>query len=80
MKHRPILPVLVAVAAVAGCGSDESRNLTAAEERALDNAASMLDDDVVDVSPDSLTANVEEFEAVEETAEAPVANAAANAQ
>ena len=71
--------VLAGLALLAGCGSDEgSGGLTAEEERQLDNAAQMLDDNMIDVSPDSLVANEAELEAME--AEANLAeNAAANA-
>jgi len=56
-----------AAAALAGCGDDENRGaLTAEEERLLDDAASMLDDNVIDASPDSLVANEAELEAIEE--------------
>ena len=56
-----------AAAALAGCGGDENRGaLTAEEERMLDNAASMLDDNMIDASPDSLVADEAELEAIEE--------------
>ena len=81
MTKRLAYLALAACAALAGCGSNEgSGELSAEDERRLDNAASMLDDNMVDVSPDSLTANVEELEALEESTEPPVANAAENAQ
>jgi hypothetical protein len=80
MTLRLAFLALAAGIALAGCGSNEgSGELSAEDERRLDNAAAMLDDNMVDVSPDSLTANVEELEALEERAE-PVANAAENAQ
>ena len=52
-----------ALAALGACGdSDEGRGgLTAEEERQLDNAAEMLDGNMVDASPDSLVANEAEF-------------------
>ena len=81
MTKRLAFLALAACAALAGCGSNAgSGELSAEDERRLDNAAAMLDDNMVDVSPDSLTANVEELEALEEGAEPPVANAAENAQ
>ena len=43
--------------------------LTAEEERQLDNAAAMLDDNMIDVSPDSLVANEAELEAIDAEAE-----------
>jgi hypothetical protein len=53
------------VAALAACGSSEpaAGGLTAEEERALDNAAAMLDSNNIDVSADSLVANEEGDEA-----------------
>lgn len=81
MKLRLAFLALAAGVGLAGCGSNGgSGELSAEDERRLDNAAAMLDDNMVDVSPDSLTANIEELEALEESAEAPVANAAENAQ
>jgi hypothetical protein len=81
MTKRLAFLALAACAALAGCGSDAgSGELSAEDERRLDNAAAMLDDNMVDVSPDSLTANVEELEALEEGAEPPIANAVENEQ
>jgi hypothetical protein len=58
--------VLAGLALLAACGRDEgSGGLTAEEERQLDNAAQMLDDNMIDVSPDSLVANEAELEAME---------------
>lgn len=55
-----------ALGLLAGCGDNEGRGgLTAEEERQLDNAAAMLDDNMIDVSPDSLVANEAELEAME---------------
>jgi hypothetical protein len=52
------IAVLAAVAAIAACGRPEGRGgLTSEEERQLDNAAKMLDDNMIDTSPDSLTLN-----------------------
>ena len=80
---------LVGVAAImlmglAACGQEEGRGgLTAEEERQLDNAARMLDENMVDMSdvaPDSLVANEAEIEAMEAEAGNAEANAAANGQ
>ena len=78
MRTVPRLSVLAALALLAGCGRDEgSGGLSAEEERQLDNAAQMLDDNMIDVSPDSLVANAAELEALD--AEANLAdNAAGN--
>ena len=58
--------VAAAAAALAACGDDTNRGaLSAEEERMLDNAASMLDDNMIDVSPDSLVANEAELQAME---------------
>ena len=66
MKGRSGLGLAAAAALLAGCGSDEGRGgLTAEEERQLDEAAKMLDDNMIDVSPDSLVANEAEVEAME---------------
>jgi hypothetical protein len=57
---------VAAAALLAGCGDNEGRGgLTADEERQLDNAAAMLDDNMIDVSPDSLEANEAELEAMD---------------
>lgn len=66
MKGRTGLALAAAAALLAACGSDEGRGgLTAEEERQLDEAAKMLDDNMIDVSPDSLVANEAEVEAME---------------
>lgn len=64
---KKILAIMLAAGAVlAGCGDDEGRGgLTAEEERQLDEAARMLEDNMIDVSPDSLVANQAEMEAIE---------------
>ena len=60
------LGLLAALALLAGCGRDEgSGGLSAEEERQLDNAAQMLDDNMIDVSPDSLVANAAELNALD---------------
>ena len=80
MKTRLTLPALAAFSLLAACGNEEGRGgLTAEEERQLDNAARMLDDNMIDVSPDSLVANEAELEAMEAEG-APVNDSAANAQ
>ena len=66
MNIKLKLPVLATLALLTACGSDEGRGgLTAEEERQLDNAASMLDENMIDVSPDSLVANAAELDAIE---------------
>jgi hypothetical protein len=66
------LATLAAVFALAGCSSQPTAGgLSADDERALDNAAAMLDQpNVFDAAPDSLTAN--------EAETAPQENGAAN--
>ena len=59
---------LAMAALLAGCGDNEGRGgLTAEQERQLDNAAEMLEDNMMDVSPDSLVANEAELEAMDAT-------------
>lgn len=66
MKKSLALALVPAFILLAGCGEQRGEGgLTAEEERQLDNAAAMLDDNMVDVSPDSLTANETELEAME---------------
>ena len=66
---RSLTLAFVAALALAACGQEEGRGgLTAEEERQLDNAAQMLDEnmaDISDVAPDSLVANEAEIEAME---------------
>ena len=51
---------------LAACGSDEGRGgLTAEEERKLDEAARMLDDNMIEVPSDGLVVNEAELEAME---------------
>ena len=66
MKTRLSL-ILAAVATMtAACGDRTTEGgLTADEERQLDNAAKMLDDNMIDASPDSLVANEAELDAME---------------
>ena len=75
MRISPnILSGAAALALLAGCGGGDqgAGGVTPAEERALDNAAAMLDSNNIDVSADSLVANeaavvAEENAAVGET-------------
>ncbi len=61
-----LFPLVGTVLLLAACGEQEGRGgLTAEEERQLDNAAKMLDDNMIDVSPDSMVANEAELEAME---------------
>ena len=49
---------IAALALLAACGRQEGRGgLTADEERQLDDAAKMLDDNMIDVSGDTLSDN-----------------------
>jgi hypothetical protein len=80
---RASIAGLAALLALAACGrgNDRGGGLSEEEERQLDNAAAMLDDNVFDVSPDSMVANEAEIAAEENAADANVAagNASANA-
>ena len=68
MNRITNLAAAAALMLLAGCGDNEGRGgLTAEEERQLDNAAGMLDDNMIDVSPDSLVANEAELEAMDAT-------------
>lgn len=63
MRFKLIIAAAAAAAALAGCGRDQANGqLTAEERRQLENAAGMLDDNMIDVSPDSLVANDLDFE------------------
>ena len=56
------------IVSLAACGGPEEGRggLTAEEERRLDNAAAMLDENsVFDTSPDSLTINEAELQAID---------------
>jgi hypothetical protein len=69
MRKTSTIAALAALALLAGCGDREgSGGLTAEEERQLDNAAAMLEDNMIDVSPDSLVANEAELEAMDAAA------------
>lgn len=66
MKTTSLMAGLAALALLAACGDNEGAGgLTAEEERQLDNAAAMLDDNMIDVSPDSLVANEAELDAMD---------------
>jgi hypothetical protein len=67
---RATIASLAALLALTACGrADRGGGLSEEEERQLDNAAAMLDDNVFDVSPDSLTANEAEIAAEENAAD-----------
>ena len=64
--NKSLVAALTAAGLLAACGGGGgSGKLTAEEERQLDEAAKMLDDNMIDVSPDSLVANEAELEALE---------------
>ena len=66
MSRTTKIAAVAALMLLAGCGDNEGRGgLSAEEERQLDNAAGMLDDNLIDVSPDSLVANEAELEAMD---------------
>jgi len=68
---------IAALALLAACGDNEGRGgLTAEQERELNKAEAMLDDNMIDVSPDSLVANEAELEAMDAAADAEAAEAA----
>lgn len=57
--------LLMALSLLAACGGGEERGeLTAEEERQLNSAEQMLNDSLVDTSPDSLTLNQAELNAL----------------
>jgi hypothetical protein len=76
MRMWTTVVAVAALAVLAGCGRDDARGeLTAEENRQLDEAEGMLKENGIDVSPDSLVANEAELDAM--VAEE---NAAANIQ
>ena len=83
MKTRLAFAAFAALA-LAGCsGQPAAGGLSPEDERQLDNAAAMLDDNTLfDVSPDSLVANEAEIAAEENAAgpSAAPANRSGNAQ
>ena len=69
MTRKCVMAGLAGLALLAACGDNVGAGgVTAEEERQLDNAAAMLDDNMIDVSPDSLVANEAELEAMDATA------------
>ena len=66
MKTKLGATMIAACALIAGCGGDENpAGVTPEVDRQLNEAAKMLDDNMIDVSPDSLTANEAELEAID---------------
>ena len=66
MTIRTKWAALAALALLAACGRQEGRGgLTADEERQLDDAAKMLDDNMIDVSGDSLADNEAQLNAMD---------------
>jgi hypothetical protein len=60
------MAAIAALGLLAACGRQEGRGgLTADEERQLDNAAEMLDQNTI-ASPDSLTMNEQQLDALGE--------------
>jgi uncharacterized lipoprotein YajG len=80
MKSR--LAILAALLALAGCHSQPTAGgLSADDERALDNAAAMLDEhNIFDTSPDGLDANAADVAAQDNGTGASAANRSGNAQ
>jgi hypothetical protein len=73
--------ILAASAVVAACGDDEGRGgITPEEDRQLDEAAKMLEDNMIDVSPDSLTASEAELNAIDANTSAANESPAGNGQ
>ena len=65
MTMRMKWAAIAALALLAACGRQEGRGgLTADEERQLDDAAKMLDDNMIDVSGDSLADNEAQLNAL----------------
>ena len=80
MKTRMAMVLIAALGLLAACGRQEGRGgLTADEERQLDNAANMLDDNMIDASPDSLAANEERLQTLD-TEQSATDNVAVNVQ
>ena len=80
---KAMMGMMLAAACVlpAACGPREGAGgLTAEEERQLDEAARMLDENMIDVSPDSLVANEAEIEAIEANQGAPTESPSGNMQ
>jgi hypothetical protein len=75
-----LLAAAAACTLLAACGSESRGGLSAEEERQLDEAAKMLDDNMIDVSPDSLTANEAELDAIDANGGTPAESPPGNAQ
>jgi hypothetical protein len=66
--RKTAIAALAVVGLLAACGENKGRGeLTGEEERQLNEAGAMLDDNLIDVSPDSLVANEAELEAMDAT-------------
>ncbi|MGQ0558561.1 MAG: hypothetical protein ACT4OE_03095 [Sphingosinicella sp.] len=69
MRARLTLGMVGLSLALGGCDNNAGRGgLSAEEERQLDNAAKMLDENMIDASPDSLTLDESELNALDEQA------------
>ncbi len=77
MKTNMALAAAGLALALAGCGAEPQGGLTTEEERQLDNAAAMLEDNVFDTSADSLVADETALENGEAASES---NVSGNAQ
>ena len=66
MKKSVAIAVWAALGLLVACGQDKgSGELTAEEESQLNEAGAMLNDSLIDASPDSLQANESELEAMD---------------
>jgi len=64
MKRSALLAGLAALALLAACHRQEGRGgLSADEDQRLDNAAAMLDANVIDTTPDDMSVNASDLEA-----------------
>lgn len=67
MNRSALLAGLAALALTAACHRQEGRGgLTADEDQRLDNAAAMLDANVIDTTPDDMTVNASDLNAGED--------------
>jgi hypothetical protein len=82
MKIKLGALIMAASALAAGCGGDDEgrAGVTPEEDRQLNEVGKMLDDNMIDVSPDSLTANEAELEAIDANTSAANESPAGNAQ
>ena len=82
MKMKLRVAGLALAISLGGCGDGgESRGgLSAEEERQLDNAAAMLDENMLTVPDDSLVANEAELDAVEAEGSQPANDSGSNTQ